>query len=323
LASLLQGTACSCSCPLLPCHASTLCALCPDTHTRKKVAAVPVYKQQQQAAATMPNNKKMSQIKIEPGVGDSQEEAAAAAAAEEHAQRRRQPSLRRRADKVGHAVLKMLAELKFEIKIKDAALQAKDAFNQTTIQAKDVALQAKDAALLAKDAALQASADALQSKTALLQARDAEICRLQAELVRLHAEAALPAAAPARAAAAALAQTSDHAALFPSKAQNLEVDGKPNGIKDVTAMQRPPPSRMPPSASAPTSAAPKSAPAPATRPASSLFNPTTGAVKPPPTIAFDLQSILAKVKALAEQSVQASKSARTATSAPSSKRRKL
>jgi len=131
-----------------------------------------------------------------------------------------------------------VVELKAEIRIKDAALAAKDALLQSTVQAKDAALAAKDEALAAKDAilqatiqgrdaALQASAVALQAKDALLQskdaviegknallqvlqAKDAEIQRLQAELARCGAEAAVgggarPAPAPARAAAAAAA----------------------------------------------------------------------------------------------------------------------
>jgi len=85
------------------------------------------------------------------------------------------------------------AELKAEIKIRDAALEAKDVLLQSTIQGNASVLQAKDAVI-------EANRVVLQSKDALLQAKDAEICGLRAELARRNAE---PAAAPAAAGGAA------------------------------------------------------------------------------------------------------------------------
>jgi len=198
---------------------------------------------QPNAVAAMPN-KKLKRIKIEPGVGEMEEEEEDAAA-DEHAmqqqqqQQQQQPSsLRRKVDEDGHAVLEMrsqimslrahsetqaaairgmeqarvmgeqVVELKAEIRIKDAALQANDAVLQATVQSKDAALQASAVALQSKDAVIEAKNALLQAKDTIILAKDAEIQRLQAELARSSAEAAVgggarPAPAPVRAAAAA------------------------------------------------------------------------------------------------------------------------
>jgi len=165
-------------------------------------------------------NKKMKRIKMELGVGEKEEEEEDAVA-DEHAQQQEQEqqpsSLRRRVDEDGHAVLEMRSqivslrvhadtqamELKAEIRIKDAALQANDAVLQATIQGKDALLQSKDAVIEGKNALLQ-------DKDTIIAAKDAEIQRLRAKLAHRDAKAAVgggarPAPAPARAAVAAAA----------------------------------------------------------------------------------------------------------------------
>ncbi len=170
---------------------------------------------------------------------------------EQKRQKQQPPSLRRRADEDGRAVVEMqsqivslsahaetqaaairgieqarvmgeqVVELKAEIKIKDAALQAavqakdaalqaNDSVQQATVQARDVALQSKDALLHSKDAVIEAKTALLQAKDAIIVAKDAEIQRLRAELACCGAEAAVGggarlAPAPARAAASAAA----------------------------------------------------------------------------------------------------------------------
>jgi len=202
-------------------------------------------------------NKKLKRIKMEPGVGEQEEEEGDAAADEQAQQQQQQQqhaSLRRKVDEDGLAVPEMrsqivslrahaetqaavirgmeqarvmgeqVVELKAEIRIKDAALQANDSVLQATIQAKDAALQASAVALQAKDVAMQSKDAVIEGKNALLQskdaiivakdavivAKDAEIQRLQAELARCGADVAVgggarPAPAPARAATAAAA----------------------------------------------------------------------------------------------------------------------
>ena len=141
---------------------------------------------------------------MEDGVRGAQEEEEA----EEQAQKQQHLSLYRRVDEGGFAALQTRshieaqaaaiygmeqarvmgqellqakaqnAELKAEIKSKDAAHQA----------AKDAALEATDAILQAtiqgSDAALQTKNDLIHVKDALLQVKDAEIFRLEAELAR-------------------------------------------------------------------------------------------------------------------------------------------
>jgi hypothetical protein len=183
------------------------------------------------AAAAMPA---MGPVKVEAGVGDAQEEEEEAAAAEDQAQQQQHPSRRRKVDAGGLAALQTRwhieaqaaafqgmdqtrvmglelqqakvqnAELKAEIKSRDASLQAKDAIIQgkdATLLAKDDALQASAAALQSKDAVIEANRALLHAKDVVIVAKDAEIQRLETELARRGAEAAAQ-PAPARAAAA-------------------------------------------------------------------------------------------------------------------------
>jgi hypothetical protein len=111
-------------------------------------------------------------------------------------------SLRAQAETQAAAILGMeqarvmgeeVVELKAEIRIKDAALQA----SAVALQAKDALLQSKDAvidALRSKDAVIEGKTALLQAKDAIIAAKDAEIQRLQAELARCGAR---PAPAPA------------------------------------------------------------------------------------------------------------------------------
>jgi hypothetical protein len=69
-----------------------------------------------------------------------------------------------------------LAELRAEIRIKDAALEAKGRVHQSELEAKDAALQAKDRVHKAEAALLEFK---LQGKDALLEAKEALIRRLR------------------------------------------------------------------------------------------------------------------------------------------------
>ena len=93
-----------------------------------------------------------------------------------------------------------LAELRAEIRIKNAVLEAKDRIHQAELEAKDAALQAKDRVHKAEAALLESK---LQSKDTLLEAKEALIRRLQKKPQRRD---------DAPAAAAAAQQTSARAA---------------------------------------------------------------------------------------------------------------
>jgi hypothetical protein len=85
-----------------------------------------------------------------------------------------------------------IAELAAEVKMRDEALQAKEALLQTITKSKDDLLLCKDALLQAKDAEMKTIK---QSKEELLQAKDAEIRLLHADIARLSAQAAAAGAA--------------------------------------------------------------------------------------------------------------------------------
>jgi len=160
----------------------------------------------------------MRPIKVEPGVGGAQEEEEVAAD-EEQAQQQQHPSRRRRVDEGGLAALQTRSHIEAQAaafqgmeqtrvmglelqqaKVQNAELKAEIRNRDAALEAKDAIIQGKDATLLAKDAVIE-------GKNALLQAKDAEISRLQAVLARRGAEPAAP-PAPSRAAAAAEARAS-------------------------------------------------------------------------------------------------------------------
>jgi TPR repeat protein len=105
-------------------------------------------------------------------------------------------------------------------KSKDEALQSKDVLLQTITKSNDAVLQSKDELLLCKDALLQAKDAEMKtitkSKEELLQAKDAEIRLLHADNARLSAQAAAAGAAPppAPAPAAARAAAASAEAVF-------------------------------------------------------------------------------------------------------------
>ncbi len=125
-----------------------------------------------------------------------------------------------------------LAELRAEIRIKDAALEAKGRIHQAELEAKDAALQAKDRVHKAEAALLEFK---LQGKDALLEAKEALIRRLQSEPQRWD-DAPLAAAAAQRMSARA-AGGSAAPALAPAPAPEaraadanragLAADGRP------------------------------------------------------------------------------------------------
>ena len=90
------------------------------------------------------------------------------------------------------------AQLAAEGKIKDEALQSKDALllsKDVAIQSKDALLQAKDREMQTKDLLLQAKDREMQTKDLLLQAKDREISVLHADIERLDAGSAAGGAA--------------------------------------------------------------------------------------------------------------------------------
>ncbi len=153
----------------------------------------------------------MRPIKREPGVGGSQDEVEEASVVEEQLQLQQHPSQRRRVDDGGLAGLqtRLLIEAQAaafqgmeqarviglelqQAKVQNAELKAEIRNRDAALEAKDAIIQGKDVTLLAKD-------DVIEGKDALLQAKDAEISRLQADLEQRHDDEPEAQPAPARA----------------------------------------------------------------------------------------------------------------------------
>jgi len=194
----------------------------------------------------MPTNKRMKTIKMEDGVGDGhekeeKEEEAANEPQQQQQQQQQHPSQSRRVDEAGLAVLQMRSHIETQAAAFQGMEQAR-VMGQELLQAKvqvaelKAEIRIKDAALEAKDVLLQSKDAVIEATRALLQAKDTEIHRLHAvaggrdsEAVagdgnwHAHAEAVAATAAAVSVPAVSVAPVcSTHAQRFAAATKELE-----------------------------------------------------------------------------------------------------